>query len=370
MNRSYSQLKALLAITRASLRSITRSPSAVIFSFAFPFIFILVFGLIGGGNGASVYKITVDPRSDTNNLLYKAIRDNKVLRIVSFQNAEELAEAQQNGKLAGNVLIQKGDSSAPYRISFTSTTASGDKWPQVVSMLTGINNEISNKMYPDRQSYAALDFRPERDVRTIREYRMIDFILPGQLSFSLLSAAVFGVAFMFFNLRNTLVLKRFFATPINRLNIILGEALSRVIFQLITAVVIILVGHFLFKFTLVHGVRTLFDMLVLSFLGLVVFMGFGFVVSGVARSDSSIPPFANMITLPQFLLSGTFFSIDVFPAWLQPIARILPLTFLNDALRAVAFEGHSLWDVRYKILALLAWGVVGYLAAVKLFKWE
>jgi ABC-2 type transport system permease protein len=77
-----------------------------------------------------------------------------------------------------------------------------------------------------------------------------------------------------------------------------------------------------------------------------------------------------MITLPQFLLSGTFFSINVFPTWLQPICRALPLTYLNDALRKVAFEGASLIDVSHQILIMLIWGVVVYVAATKAFKWE
>ena len=225
-------------------------------------------------------------------------------------------------------------------------------------------------MYPNRPSVASIDFDYKRDIEEVRAYKTIDFILPGQLGFSLLSSGVFGVAFMFFNLRNTMVLKRFFATPISRTFIILGEALARVIFQMITAIVIILVGHFLFGFTLINGIQTLLEMLVLSFIGLLVFMGFGFIVSGVATSDSSIPPFANLITLPQFLLGGTFFSIAVFPTWLQPISKALPLTHLNTAMRAVAFEGQSLWQVRGEVGILLLWGLVAYAVAVKVFKWE
>ena len=111
-------------------------------------------------------------------------------------------------------------------------------------------------------------------------------------------------------------------------------------------------------------------MLVLSVIGLLVFMGFGFVVSGIAKSESTIPPISNIITLPQFLLSGTFFSIDNFPAWLQPISRALPLTYLNDAMRKVAFEGAGLWDVKQQILIMVIWGIAIYALAVKTFKWE
>jgi ABC-2 type transport system permease protein len=150
----------------------------------------------------------------------------------------------------------------------------------------------------------------------------------------------------------------------------LGEGLSRVLFSLITAVVIILFGRLFFGFTLVHGFETFLEMLVLSFIGLLVFMGFGFIVSGLAKNDSTIPPFANLITLPQFLLGGTFFSVEAFPKWLQPISKALPLTYLNTAMRKVAFEGLHLWDVRTEIGVLLLWGVVVYAIAIKVFRWE
>jgi ABC-2 type transport system permease protein len=190
------------------------------------------------------------------------------------------------------------------------------------------------------------------------------------LGFSLLSAGVFGVAFLFFNLRQQLVLKRFYATPIKRGYIILGEGLSRVIFQLITAIVIIGIGHFAFHFTLINGWITFLEIMVLSFLALMVFMAFGFIVSGIAKSESTIPPFANIITMPQFLLAGTFFPIDVFPGWLQPISRALPLTFFNDAMRKIAFEGAHLTDCWWQIAALTGWGVVAFAVAIRVFRWE
>src|SRR5476649_2624701 len=109
-----------------------------------------------------------------------------------------------------------------------------------------------------------------------------------------------------------------------------------------TAVIIIGVGHFAFNFTLVHGFETFFSIMLLSFLALILFMGFGFIVSSVAKNESTIPPFANLITLPQFLLAGTFFSIEAFPSWLQPVCKVLPLTHFNNAMRNIAFEGASL----------------------------
>jgi len=362
----------MLAITKASLRAIFRSPSAVIFSFVFPFIFILVFGFIGNSGGKQRFRVAVAPNIDTANAIYQGLQQSGSIVFKRYADTAEMNLALQKGSIAGVMNISKNLAAAPpYIITFRSVTASNDQWPQVRSIIESTISKASDNAYKgQRPQYADLQFNPARDVAEIREYKTIDFILPGQLGFSLLSAGVFGVAFMFFSLRNTLVLKRFFATPISRTYIVLGEGLARVIFQMITAVVIILAGRFLFGFTLVHGVQTFLEMLVLSFIGLIIFMGFGFIVSGLAKNESTIPPFANLITLPQFLLGGTFFSIEAFPKWLQPISKALPLTHLNTAMRSVAFEGQNLWQVRGEIGILLIWGIVVYAVAIKVFKWE
>lgn len=362
----------MFAITKASLTSIFRSPSSVVFGFAFPFIFILVFGFIGNSGGLMRYNIAVANGADTINDLYKALRSSDQISIRHYQDSTKFKEDIQKGRIAAIINIEKNNSGigAPYVFSMKSSTSSNDQWPQFKSLAESIINKVSNAHYPQRKAYAEFNFDYRKDIAQIRQYKTIDFILPGQLGFSLLASGVFGVAFTFFILRNTLVLKRFFATPVSRAHIIMGEMLSRILFQLLTAFVIILLGKYLFGFTLIHGTVTFINMMVLSFIGLFVFMGFGFLVSSIAKNESTIPPIANIITLPQFLIGGTFFSISVFPVWLQWIARILPLTHLNEALRDVAFEGASLWDVRTQIAILLVWGIAVYLVTVKVFKWE
>lgn len=357
----------MLAITKASLRAIFRSPSAVIFSLAFPLIFILVFGFIGNGRRTSV-TVAFSADTDTSAPLYHSISTVEGITIVRKPEAE-IANDLSRGRLAAIIQIRRNNVPSPaYSIRLTTSEAVNPSSVQILrSVIDGQINGINRRLYPANQTVAEV----AADVKKVpgRVYRTIDFILPGQLGFSLLSAGVFGVAFIFFSLRQTLVLKRFFATPIRRGYIVFGEALSRVIFQMSTAVVILLIGHFAFHFTLIHGVITLIELLVLSFLGLAVFMGFGFVVSGLAKNESSIPPFANLFTLPQFLLAGTFFPVDNFPSWLQPLCRILPLTHLNDAMRNVAFEGAHLKDCGTQLGVLLLWGIAAYALAIRVFKW-
>ena len=369
MSKQYSQLRAMLAITRASLRAIFRSPSAIIFSFAFPLIFILVFGFIGGGGRMSV-RVAFDKQTDTTTEFYRAITSMEGIKVVKASD-EQLRNDLGKGRLHAivHVRVNSADTFPKYTVKLVSSEAVNPQNLQVLrSMLDGMIKRFDQNIFHDVPTYATINNEVEKVPGRI--YRTIDFILPGQLGFSLLSAGVFGVAFIFFSLRQTLVLKRFFATPINRSYIVFGEAISRVLFQLTTAVVILLIGHFAFNFTLVNGAVTFFELLLLSLIGLVVFMGFGFVVSGLAKSESSIPPFANLFTLPQFLLAGTFFPIDNFPSWLQPLCKILPLTHLNDAMRNVAFEGARLSDCGFQLGVLAIWGVASYAVAIKVFKWE
>lgn len=364
----YNQYTAMWAITKASLKGLLRTPSTVVFSLLFPLIFILVFGFIGGGGKVS-FSIAIDKASDTANPIYAALKSVPGIKLET-ETDKELKDDLEKGRLNAVLNIQKpAAQNAPYTINLKSSEAVNPQNLQVLkSILNSIIGGINKSMYPQSPTIATVN----ENIQKIpgRTYRTIDFILPGQLGFSILSAGVFGVAFLFFNLREHLVLKRFYATPIRRPYIILGEAISRVLFQLTTAIVIIGIGHFAFHYTLVHGLTTFLEIMVLSFVALITFMGFGFIVSSIAKNEGAIPPLANIIVMPQFLLAGTFFSIDVFPSWLQPICRVLPLTHFNDAMRKIAFEGAHLGDCLPQIGILVLWAIGVYAVAIKVFKWE
>lgn len=362
---TYNNTRATLAIAKASLRSTFRSPSAVVFSLLFPLIFIVIFANIGGG--AVSVDVGLAKNSDTLNPIYQILKNYKVIRLVKKQTQAEMDKSLEKGSLDAIINIQKHQGLPAFTIDVKYTAASQEKGNMLRSMLKSLLYQFNTQAMPNDQPKVAS--MSETTIKG-REYKYIDFILPGQLGFSLLSTGVFGTAFVFLSLRQTLVIKRFFATPVKRYSIIIGEMLARVSFALLGSVVIIGIGHFAFGFTLVNGIATLLNMLLLSFIGLIVFMGFGFIISGIAKNDTSVPPLSNIVTLPQFLLSGTFFSTGAFPAWLQPISNALPLTHLNNAMRKVAFEGAGLGDITHQLLILLVWGIGIYAVAIKTFKWE
>ena len=131
--------------------------------------------------------------------------------------------------------------------------------------------------------------------------------------------------------------------------------------------VLLIVALVLFNVTIVGGLGPL---VVVALLGTLLFLTIGFALAGWAQTENQVPAIAQLITLPQFFFSGVFFSKNAAPEVIRPITNLLPLTFLNDALREISVQGASLWDVRTQIAGLIVWIVLGFLLAIRLFRFE
>lgn len=355
------------AIGKATMIAIFRSPQAVFFSLFFPVVLIVIFGSLGGGGGISL-DVAFDSGTDTVNAVYHAIEASPVFHVVKSSQAD-IQDRLKKGRITSVVQIKamEGPSGKPhYDIHLKTTSASQKDLPVLHTVLRDIINTINSQQNPSRDSYATVS---QEEVPG-RIYRSIDFYLPGMLGFSLIGSAIFGVSFLFFSLRETLVLKRMFASPVGKTAIVLGDGIGRIFFNLTTATVLIVFGRFFYHFTLSDGLVTFLELMILSIMGLLVFMGFGYVVSSISKNQNVIPIYANLFMFPQYFLSGTFFPKTALPDSIQWLINALPLTALNDAMRKVSFEGAHLTSCGPQIGTLVIWGIVVYGFAIKVFKWE
>jgi ABC-2 type transport system permease protein len=368
MHHRFREIKAVLILSKFSLLATLRSPTSVVFSLLFPIIFIVVFGSLRGDQ-APVMKLALGPGCDTVNLLYQAIEKYPAITIRRGMSAAEQSEALRKGQLTAVLMIVPDGvpmAIIPHYSVQLEEMGSSPGTGLLETFVRDALGQIDRGVFPRNPSLARLTI----DRRPGRLYKQIDFILPGQLGFSLLMAGVFGSSFLLFSLRQSLVLKRLRATPVRRRSIIAGEMLSRLFFHVIGFMIMVLLGYFAFGFTLVNGGLTFLEMLVYSLFGLGIFMGIGFVISGVIQNESSISPVANTVVLPQILLCGLFFPIENYPQWLQGFCNVLPLTLFVDGLRQIAFEGVHVWQMPVKIAGLVLWTVGVGLWAVRAFKWE
>ncbi|TXH20182.1 MAG: ABC transporter permease [Chitinophagaceae bacterium] len=359
----YNQLTALWAITKASFIAIFRQPSSIFFSLLFPIVFILIFSVFGNGNAPKT-KIAFENNSDMNSQLFDSIIRMNNISVLQYDDTASRNKDLQTGKLDAIVNIVT-DSNKHYKVLLYSSKASEIALYNLQRSLDYTALQIENKHLSNDRKYAIIPI-----ITQGKEYRSIDFVLPGQLGFSILFSTLFGIAFVFYNMREQLVLKRFYATPISKLNILIGIGTSRLFFQLINVVVLILVGYFFLNFTLVHGFITFLEMILLSIIMLFLLMGAGLIISSLAKNDTSIPLLINLFGFPQMLLSGTYFPISIFPKWLQNICELMPLTQFNDAMRNISFEGMHIFECWKELSYLFAWIVIIYAILYKIMKWE
>jgi ABC-type multidrug transport system permease subunit len=148
---------------------------------------------------------------------------------------------------------------------------------------------------------------------------------------------------------------------------LLSFGLSRLIFLVLEVAAIVGFGWLVFGVA-VRGSLLALTVVVLT--GAASFAGLGLVVAARPRTIEAVSGWMNLVQLPMWLLSGSFFSYERFPAAVQPAIRALPLTALNDALRAVINDGAPLSASWLELGVLAAWGAASFFVALRTFRWQ
>jgi ABC-2 type transport system permease protein len=197
--------------------------------------------------------------------------------------------------------------------------------------------------------------------------RYIDFLMPGILGMNIMSGGMWGVGFNLVDMRIKKLLKRLVATPMRRSDFLGAIVIMRIAFMVVEATFVLGFGRLAFG---VPFRGSPFAVFAIGALGALCFGGLGLLLASRARRIEAVMGLMNVVMMPMFIASGVFFSADRFPAWLQPVIHALPLTALNDALRAVVLEGATLASQGPSLLVLAFWAVVSFVAGLRLFRWS
>lgn len=196
--------------------------------------------------------------------------------------------------------------------------------------------------------------------------RYIDFLIPGLIGTKLLGGGLFGVGFAIVDLRIRKLLKRFLATPMRKRDFFLSLLVSRVSFTVVEIAAFLLFAMVIFNVT-VRGSWLALAAMVCA--GAACFSGLGLLIASRAKNMETAMGFVNLIMLPSYLFCGVFFSSTNFPDWTQPVISRLPLTALNDGMRAVINDGGGLPQVVGPLIILAVWTAVTTAIGAKLFRW-
>ncbi len=197
--------------------------------------------------------------------------------------------------------------------------------------------------------------------------RYIDFLVPGLLGMNLMGTGMWAIGFSLVQQRSGKLLKLFVAAPMRRWHLLAANVLAR--FTFLVLEVATLVGFAVVVLDVpFRGTLALFA--VVAALGALAFVAIGLLVAARPRTIEGVSGLMNFVMFPMWIFSGVFFSNERFPDLVQPAIRALPLTALNDALRAVMLDGAGLAAVAPQVAILLAWGVVAFVLALRLFRWQ
>ncbi len=346
----------LVELTRARLLEFVREPEAVFWVFVFPVLLAVALGVAFRTRPPERLRAAVVRTGAAAERLASLLAASPDLAL-SFVTLDEAARALRTGKadvvVEGSAATGDGALAVTYRFDTTR--------PEGRAARLAVDDALQRALgRPDR-----LTAREERVAQPGNRY--IDFLIPGLVGLNLMGSGMWGLGFAVVQARTRKLLKRFAATPMRRSHYLLSFMLSRLVGLVLEVAVVVGFGWLLFGVA-VRG--SLLSLAVVSLLGSLTFAGIGLLVAARPTTIEGVSGWMNLVQLPMWLLSGSFFSYERFPAAAHPFIRALPLTALNDALRAVINEGAPLAASWQAAAVMVAWGAVSFALALRLFRWQ
>ncbi len=338
----------------ARIKEMQREPEVIFWVFVFPLLLAFGLGIAFRSRPASIPSVAIVAGPNASAVLDMAQRSPQSLHAQIVPEAEAL-----NGFRLGryDLVIVPGGASEnnvgveyrfdPARPESVLARAQAD---EVLQAAAGRKNPLPTSARASSEPGA----------------RYIDFLIPGLLGMNLMNSGMWGVGFSLVDYRQRKLLKRYVATPMRRSDFLLALTSSRLVLMVIELGLLLGLGMFIFHMRILGSWLAI---VLLGALGAGAFAGLGLLTASRAQKIESVSGLMNLVMMPMWIFSGVFFSYERFPAVVHPLIRALPLTALNDALRATILEGAPLTAQAGRLAVLLAWTVVSFLLALSWFRW-
>ena len=343
-------LRSLVQLTLVRLREFLREPEAVFWTFGFPLLLAGGLAIAFRNKPADAVPVAVVSGAPGSERVIAALRLEQGL-IVDVLGDSAARHALRTGSVA--LLVEPAGDSVRYRFDSDRPEARAARLLADVAV-----QRAAGRVDP----VAVSDTRV-----TEAGSRYIDFFLPGLLGMNLMGASVWSIGFAIVSARSKKLLKRLSATPMRRSEYLASFVLSRLVFLAMEVGVILGLGRFVLGVPL-RG--SFWSVAAITLLAALAFSGIGLLISSRARTIEAVSGMANLVMVPMWIFSGVFFASTRFPALVQPFIKALPLTATIDSLRAVMLQGATLASQSVNLAILVAWLVVTYALALRLFQWR
>lgn len=346
-------MSAFTSLSTAALKGFFRDKVALFFSFAFPLLFIVIFGLIFSESGSS--KITIGVVGE--GPIISAIESSGALELERFDTFQEGFAAVENGDLPAIVAAE--GTTITLRFASSDQNAAGT----IRGVVAGIVNEVNLR---------SAGVEPAFELRAAQiedtSLQPIQFIVPGMMSWGVALGAVFGSAFTLVTWRKKQVLRRIRSAPVNTFMVLSSRLLATVLIGIVQAIVFIGVGT-LPVFGLQLAGRWWLAIPILL-LGIITFFAVGLVIGAVCKTEEAASGVANAVIIPMAFLSGVFIPLDQAPAWMRSVSEFMPLKHMNEGMAEFLVHNQGPSAMIAPSLILVGFAAAAALIAARLFKWE
>ncbi|HVX40838.1 MAG TPA: ABC transporter permease [Gemmatimonadaceae bacterium] len=342
---------SLWQLITVRFKEYTREPEALFWSFGFPILLAIGLGIAFRSKPPDVVHVAVANTSPRAATIAAAIRADHGLD-VDLLSPDSAAVALRTGRVA-LVATPEGGDSITYQFDETR--------PDARSARLMVNDAV-------QRGAGRGDVVPvgERHVQE-RGSRYIDFVVPGLLGMTIMGGGIWGLGYSIVDQRRKNLLKRLVATPMSRAEYLLSYVISRLVMLTVEVGMLLGFSVLLFGVPMRGSWLSVAAIIVISALA---FGGLGLLIASRSRTIEGVSGLMNLSMLPMWVLSGVFFSSENFPRAVQPIIKALPLTATNDALRANMLRGVEIGALWPQMAVLVAWMVVCFVVALRIFRWR
>ena len=341
---------SLRQLTLTRFREFIREPEAVFWSLAFPILLTVGLGIAFRNRPPETVHVAVAGSTAAGKVL-ESLRAAKLIAPESL-TVDDARRALRTGRIA--VLVHAFEDG---RVEYEYDDTRPD------SRLARLVADDAIQRGRGRGDPVGI---AERHVREPGA-RYVDFVVPGLLGMGLMGNGIWAIGFAVVDARRKRLLKRFMATPMSRAEYLLSFIISRFVLLVIEVLTLVGFAALVFDVPLRGSLALLVTICVMSALS---FCALGILIAARPKTIEGANGLMNMAMLPMWILSGVFFSSENFPGAIQPFIQALPLTAVNDALRANMLRGEGLATVGPELAIIAAWGIVSFVLALRLFRWR
>ncbi len=356
-------IKAIAGDVKASVKNWYRNKAALFWTLAFPVLLILLFGEIfaGGSEPYTIYVQDMD-NSPISHIFVNAMEN---ISIVNVHVIGKNADIQKYAKKHAVLQIPKGFQNAILERKKCNLTLYLDpSKEQTNSAIRSFISGIVDKMNL-RLNNASIIVGYEEKYVVAQQFKYIDFFIPGIIGMTIMTSAIYGSIEINVKYRKRGMLKKLLTTPLRRGEWILSKMIYQLMINFISAIVIVIVGMLVFDVRVYFNAIAILVIVAASF----AFTGVGMVIARFVNEEETADSAASAITFPMMFLAGTFFPLEIMPSFLQTIAKILPLYYVNEGLRN-AMIYHAPKAAMQNAAVIGVFAIIVFALGVAITRWE